>query len=61
MAKQLQRTCAVFVALAMYSLSAAADRLLLNMLRYAGSDAAQSPVKVPDGFDAQLKALGYHK
>jgi hypothetical protein len=36
-----------------------ADRLLLNMLRYAASDAGQPPVDLPAGFDVFLKSVGY--
>ena len=38
----------------------AADRLLLNMLRHAGSDADKPPAQLPGNFDARLKAFGYH-
>ena len=36
-----------------------ADRLLLNMLRYAARDVDKPPADLPADFDAQLKALGY--
>ena len=36
-----------------------ADRLLLNMLRYAARDAGKPLAELPADFDAQLKALGY--
>lgn len=36
-----------------------ADRLLLNMLRYAGRDAAKPLADLPADFDTQLKAMGY--
>ena len=37
----------------------AADRLLLNMLRHAGRDAAKPLAELPADFDTQLKAMGY--
>ena len=37
----------------------AADRLLLNMLRYGGRDVEQPPADLPPDFDAKLKAMGY--
>lgn len=36
-----------------------ADRLIMNMLRYAGRDAAKPLADLPADFDAQLKSLGY--
>jgi hypothetical protein len=36
-----------------------ADRLLVNMLRYAARDAAKPPVELPADFEQQLKTLGY--
>jgi hypothetical protein len=37
----------------------AADRLLVNMLRYAARDVAQPPVDLPTDFEGQLKILGF--
>lgn len=37
----------------------AADRLLLNMLRYAGKGAGEPLTDLPADFDSQLKAMGY--
>ena len=37
----------------------AADRLLVNMLRYAGRDAAKALLDLPADFESQLKTLGY--
>ena len=37
----------------------AADRLLVNMLRYAARDASKPPVDLPADFEGQLKAMGY--
>jgi hypothetical protein len=37
----------------------AAERLLRNMLRYAGRDIGKPPVELPPDFDRQLKAMGY--
>lgn len=37
----------------------AAERLLRNLLRYAGRDAAKPLADLPQDFDAQLKAMGY--
>lgn len=37
----------------------AADRLLLNMLRHAGRDAAKPLADLPAAFESQLKAMGY--
>jgi len=39
--------------------SPAADRLLMNMLRYAARHLGQPPAPLPTNFDEQLKALGY--
>ena len=36
-----------------------AERLLRNMLRFAGRDAGGSPAALPADFDAYLKAVGY--
>jgi len=36
-----------------------AERLLRNMLRYAGRDIEQPLADVPSGFDDQLRAMGY--
>ena len=36
-----------------------ADRLLVNMLRYAARDVAKPPVEPPADFEPQLKTLGY--
>jgi hypothetical protein len=36
-----------------------AERLLRNMLRFAARDTAKPPARLPAGFDAQLKAVGY--
>ena len=36
----------------------AADRLLVNMLRYAGRDAAKALLDLPADFESQLKTLG---
>ena len=36
-----------------------AERLLRNMLRFAGREAAKPLVDLPEDFDAQLKAVGY--
>jgi hypothetical protein len=36
-----------------------ADRLLLNLLRYAAPDQEQPLVALPPDFDARLRALGY--
>jgi hypothetical protein len=36
-----------------------ADRLLVNMLRYAARDVAKPPVELPADFEQQLKTLGY--
>ena len=41
--------------------SPAADRLLLNMLRYAARDVKQPPADLPPDFDAQLKTIGYQQ
>ena len=40
--------------------SPVADRLLINMLRYAGRDAAKPLVELPVDFESQLKAMGYN-
>jgi hypothetical protein len=37
----------------------AADRMLLNMVRYAASLCAQPPTALPAGFPSMLRALGY--
>jgi hypothetical protein len=37
----------------------AADRLLLNMLRYAARDTEQPLAELPADFEQQLKTLGY--
>ena len=37
----------------------AADRLLLNMLRYAAADAKKPPAELPADFDETLKSFGY--
>jgi hypothetical protein len=37
----------------------AAERLLRNMLNYAAKDSAKPLVKLPAGFEEQLKAIGY--
>ncbi len=37
----------------------AADRLLVNLLRYAARDHQQPPAELPADFDAQLQAMGY--
>ena len=37
----------------------AADRLLLNLLRYAARDARQPVAELPTDFATQLKAMGY--
>jgi hypothetical protein len=37
----------------------AAERLLRNMLRYAGRDVRTPLADLPPGFDSQLKAMGY--
>jgi hypothetical protein len=37
----------------------AAERLLRNMLRYAGRDAGQPLADPPADLEAQLKAMGY--
>jgi len=39
----------------------AADRLLLNMLRYGARDVEQPLADLPPDFDAQLKAIGYRQ
>ncbi len=36
-----------------------ADRLLVNMLRYAARDGAQPPVDLPPDFEGQLKTIGF--
>ena len=36
-----------------------ADRLLLNLLRFAGRDASKPLTELPADFDAQLKERGY--
>ena len=36
-----------------------ADRLLRNMLRFAGRNASKPLTELPADFDAQLKAIGY--
>jgi hypothetical protein len=36
-----------------------ADRLLVNLLRYAARDVAKPPVDLPADFEQQLKTLGY--
>ena len=36
-----------------------AGRLLVNLLRYAGRDAAKPLAPLPADFDAQLRAIGY--
>ena len=36
-----------------------ADRLVINLLRYAGRDIHKSLESLPDDFDDQLKAIGY--
>jgi hypothetical protein len=37
----------------------AADRLLLNLLRYAARDIGKAPAELPADFDAQLQRLGF--
>ena len=37
----------------------AADRLLVNLLRYAARDQQQPLADLPADFDAQLQAMGY--
>jgi hypothetical protein len=37
----------------------AAERLLRNMLRYAGAGAGKPPAALPAGFEAQMKDMGY--
>ena len=37
----------------------AADRLLVNLLRYASRDQQQPLADLPADFDAQLQAMGY--
>ena len=37
----------------------AADRLLLNMLRYAARNVSKPLADFPPDFDAQIKAMGY--
>lgn len=37
----------------------AADRLLLNLIRYAAGFVRQPPAELPAGFDSHLKAIGY--
>lgn len=36
-----------------------AERLLRNMLRYAGTNAGKPPAPLPPDFDTQLKTMGY--
>ena len=38
----------------------AADRLLLNMITYAASLTKGGQAMLPDDFEAQLQAIGYH-
>jgi hypothetical protein len=37
----------------------AADRLLLNLLRYAARDVSQRPADLPSDFASQLRRLGF--
>jgi hypothetical protein len=37
----------------------AADRLLLNLLKYAARDSGRPPAALPPDFDAQVRAFGY--
>jgi hypothetical protein len=37
----------------------AADRLLLNLLRYASRDQAKPLAELPANFEARLRSLGY--
>jgi hypothetical protein len=41
------------------SVDPAADRLLVNLLRYASRDQQQPLAELPADFDAQLQAMGY--
>ena len=36
-----------------------ADRLLVNMLRYAARNVAKPPVELPADFEGQLKTFGF--
>jgi hypothetical protein len=37
----------------------AADRLLLNLIRHAGSSTGAPAAALPQDFESQLKAIGY--